>query len=234
MQSNGLILGAITKLTGSRRSSVSSAGTGVSTEAADDTTEIEDPVLSVAYSALIDVEGEKHQLLVTLHRPYIETNNKKYYVKYTLIATKAAIEFIDHVKATLAVNDDNVNNTALQQSILEDLDHLNPDLYTNLYIDLKQGLKKSKGKGKANTKLKPKPKATASTRSASPLPRCRDMQGDGATTPTPATGSKKAPLASARQISNTSHDNSNSQVSLNRVSDSRIMITTTRMTWPSN
>ncbi|KAF5000574.1 hypothetical protein FGRMN_1655 [Fusarium graminum] len=227
MQSNELILSAI-----------------ANTEA-DETAEIDDPVVTVAYSALTDIKGEKHQLLVNLHRPLIETNNKKCHVKHTIIATNAAIEFIDHIKTTLTASDGDGNkhsDTALRKSILEDLDHLNTDLYTNLYIDLNQGLKKSKAKGKGKAIAKPKPKASVSTRSASPpmehsspMPartRSRtkhhivvssdegsDDQGEGAATPThgPDPGPEKAPLASARQISNTSQDNSNSQASLTSV-----------------
>ncbi|KAF4986621.1 hypothetical protein FGRMN_10757 [Fusarium graminum] len=132
----------------SQRSSVFSAGTEATTEA-DGATEIDGCVITAVYSTLADIEAEKYQLLVTVHHLYMDnnSNNKKCYVKRTLTANETAIEFIGTLR-----------------NILEDLDRLNPDLCTNLYINLSQGLKKSNAKGKGN----PKPEVSTSTNSAPP------------------------------------------------------------------
>ncbi|KAF4966378.1 hypothetical protein FSARC_5948 [Fusarium sarcochroum] len=181
MQSNEIIINTLTKKNRSRRSSISSTSTGGNTGTKGKETlqiNIGDPAITQAYEELNDDGNPQGQVIIAIHHLYMDTLKTKRYVKRTIQATKAAMEFSDHVKTTLAELDEREDGA--QQPTLDNLARLNPGLITNIYIGLNKGPKKTKYKGKGKA-ITPNTRANTET-PVSSSPKINRPQRDGAST----------------------------------------------------
>ncbi|KAH7174971.1 uncharacterized protein B0J16DRAFT_324427 [Fusarium flagelliforme] len=145
------ILVALNKRT--RRSSMSSTGTGVSdstegNEVNDSSISFDDPAITKAYDTFCDPESDEHAALTNVHREFIDAQKKKLYVKRTPHSTVDAMAFKAYIQSTFAGNEEEV-----AKSIVDGFDLLNTDLITGVYLALNREMKKkksnSKGKGKS-------------------------------------------------------------------------------------